>query len=75
MDEKYAELNIKAQELDKRKKEIQNKSALLSEWERKREEDSKRRAMLSTVEGISSSIDRMRFDLEQWRMQQFLGIK
>jgi hypothetical protein len=75
VDMKYAELHIKAKELDKRQKEIRERSAAYSELERKREEDVKRREMLSAVKGISSSIDSMRFDLEQYRMQRFLGIR
>jgi hypothetical protein len=74
-DIKYAELYIKAQELDKRQKEIRDRSSALSEWERKREEDLNRREMVSAIKSVSSSIDSMRFDLEQYRMQRFLGIR
>ena len=36
------------------------------------EEERKHEEMVSAIKGVSSSIDTMRFDLEQWKMQQFL---
>ena len=65
---KYDELNGRLQDIERREYKIAKSKEAMKE-ERKHEET------VSAIKGVSSSIDNMRFDVEQWRMQKFLGMR
>jgi len=62
LNKKYDELNVRLQDIERMEYKIA-KSNEASKEERKHEEK------ISAIKGISSRIDSMRFDLEQWKMQ------
>ena len=65
---KYDELNGRLQDIERREYKIAKSKEAMKE-ERKHEET------VSAIKGVSSSIDNMRFNVEQWRMQKFLGMR
>lgn len=65
---KYDELNGRLQDIERREYKIAKSKEAMKE-ERKHEET------VSAIKGVSSSIDNMHFDVEQWRMQKFLGMR
>lgn len=70
-----AELEKKENELNDRLQKLVEKEKSLVSWEQSMKEERKHEETVSAIKGISSSIDSMRFDLEQWRMQKFLGMR
>lgn len=65
-------LDAKWQELEKRRKQLVRLSLALEETKRKADEERRYQETLSAIRGIGSSLDSLRFGLDQWRMQQWL---
>jgi hypothetical protein len=66
------EISKKENELDVRLHDLAKTKKSLLDWEQSRKEERKHEETVSAIKGIGSSIDSMRFDLEQSRMQKWL---
>lgn len=67
-----ATLDTKWDELEKKKTQLNEQLSLINKMERTIEEERRYREMLSSIRGIGSSLDNLRFGLDQWKTQQFL---
>ncbi len=69
------ELEKKENELNDRLQELVKDEKWLVSVKQSMKEERKHKEMVSAIKGVSSSINSMRFDLEQWRMQRFIGMR